>query len=153
MRSCPSSARSPCRTSPISTRRAGSRVFCPRTPQPHNASVRPSATPNTAGRMARLYKTSPEALLRCFFASAELGEVLDPLARLPLGVVVLHRVDQLAHELGRQVDPGDDHPGDLLIIDLVVDAGEGDRELIVGVADVREVRIRASHDLRREVDV
>src|SRR3954454_13692239 len=29
---------------------------------------------------------------------AVLGEVLDPLVRGPLGVVVLHRVDQLAHE-------------------------------------------------------
>ncbi len=44
-------------------------------------------------------------------------------------------------------------PGHLLGLDLVVDAREGDRELVVGVADVREVRVHAAHDLGREVDV
>src|SRR5436853_5795169 len=37
--------------------------------------------------------------------AAELGQVLDALARLPLRVVVLHRVDQLAHEARGQVHP------------------------------------------------
>src|SRR3954453_11399484 len=64
-----------------------------------------------------------------------LGQVLDALARLPLGVVVLHRVDELAHELRRQVDAGDDDAGDLLVLDLVVDAGERDGELVLRVAD------------------
>ena len=70
-------------------------------------------------------------------------EVLDALAGVPLGVVVLHRVDQLAHEARREVDAGDDDAGDLLVLDLVVDAREGDRELVVRVADVREVRVDA----------
>ena len=85
--------------------------------------------------------------------AAVLGQVLDALAGLPLRVVVLHRVDQLPHELGAQVDPRDDDAGDLVVLDLVVDARERDRELVVGVADVREIRVYAGHDVRREVDV
>ena len=34
-------------------------------------------------------------------------------------------------KLRRHVHAGDDHPGDLALLDLVVDAGEGDRELVV----------------------
>src|SRR5947209_6742710 len=86
-------------------------------------------------------------------AAAELREVLDPLPGAPLGVVVLHGVDELAHEARRQVDAADDDAGDLLVLHLVIHAGERDRELVVGVADVREVRVDAGHDLRREVDV
>src|SRR3954453_21419270 len=82
-----------------------------------------------------------------------LGQVLDPLAGLPLGEVVLHGVDQLAHELRRQVHARDDHAGHLLVLDLVVDPGEGDGELVVGVADVREVRVVAGHLRGVEVDV
>ena len=63
-----------------------------------------------------------------------LGEVLDPLLGLPLGLVVLHRVDQLAHEPRRHADARDDHAGDLLVLDLVVHARERDRELVVRVA-------------------
>ena len=74
-------------------------------------------------------------------AATELGQVLDPLAGLPLGVVVLHGVDQLAHELRREVDARHDDAGDLLVLDLVVDTGERDRELVVRVADVGEVRV------------
>ncbi len=44
-------------------------------------------------------------------------------------------------------------PGDGLLLDLVVDAREGDRELVVRVADVREVRVVARHHLRIGVDV
>ena len=82
-----------------------------------------------------------------------LGQLPDALARRPLGVVVLHRVDQLAHEARREVDAGDDDARHLVVVDLVVDAREGDRELVVRVADVREVRVDAGHDLGREVDV
>jgi hypothetical protein len=35
----------------------------------------------------------------------------------------------------------------------VVDAREGDRELVIGVADVREVRVYAPHDLGGEMNV
>src|ERR1700677_1397803 len=85
--------------------------------------------------------------------SPVLGQVLDALAGAPLRVVVLHRVDQLAHEARGQVDAGDHDTGDLLRLDLVVDAGEGDGELVVGVADVSEVRVYAPHDLGGQVDV
>src|SRR6185312_7051680 len=88
------------------------------------------------------------ALLARLVRAVELGEVLDPLARLPLRVVVLHRVDQLAHETRREVDARDDDAGD-----LVVHAREGDRELVLRVAHVREVRVDPGHDLRGEVDV
>ena len=84
---------------------------------------------------------------------APLGQVLDALAGLPLRVVVLHRVDQLVHELGAQVDARDDDAGDLVVLHLVVHARKRDRELVVGVAYVREVRVYAGHDVRREVDV
>ena len=43
--------------------------------------------------------------------------------------------------------------GDLVGLDLVVDPREGHGELVVGVADVREVRVYAPHDLGGEVDV
>src|SRR5207244_3942034 len=75
------------------------------------------------------------------------------LLRLPLGVVVTHRIDQLLHEAGREVDPRHDDARHLLVLDLVVDPGEGDGELVVGVADVGEVGVDARHDLRGEVDV
>ena len=54
---------------------------------------------------------------------------------------------------GDSADPRHDHAGDLLVLDLVVDAREGDRELVVGVADVGEVRVDARHRLGRRVDV
>src|SRR6185503_16784436 len=85
--------------------------------------------------------------------AVELRQVLDALLRLPLRVVVAHRVDELLHEARREVHPGDDDAGHLVVLDLVVDAREGDRELVVGVADVGEVGVDARHDLRREVDV
>ena len=48
----------------------------------------------------------------------------------------------------------DDHDsGDLVVVDLVVEAGERDRELVVRVADVREVRVGAGHQLGRHVHV
>ena len=83
----------------------------------------------------------------------ELGQIPDALTGRPLGVVVLHRVDQLAHEARREVDARDDDPRHLDVVHLVIDARERHGELVVGVADVREVRVVAGHDLRREVDV
>src|SRR3954471_13405383 len=83
----------------------------------------------------------------------DLGQALDALAGSPLAVVVLQRVDQLAHETSGEVDPRDDHAGDLLLLDLMVDAGEGDAELVVRVRDVREVRVVPRHDLRRRLQV
>jgi STE24 endopeptidase len=80
-------------------------------------------------------------------ARRHLGQVLDALRGAPLGPVVLHRVDQLAHELGRQVEPGDDDAGHLALLDLVVHAGERDAELVVRVRDVGEVRVRPRHRL------
>src|SRR3954452_19785670 len=86
---------------------------------------------------------------------AHLGQALDALSGPPLAVVVLQRVDQLPQQPGGQVDPRDHHARDLVVLDLVVHAGEGDAELVVRVRDVREVRVVPGHDLRGglEVDV
>ena len=83
----------------------------------------------------------------------ELREVLDVALGLPLGPVVLHRVDQLAHEARRDADARDHHAGDLLALHLVIHARERDRELVVRVRDVREVRVDPGHHLRRGVEV
>src|SRR3954452_14214457 len=86
---------------------------------------------------------------------AHLGQALDALSGPPLAVVVLQRVDQLPQQPGGEVDPRDHHARDLVVLDLVVHAGEGDAELVVRVRDVREVRVVPGHDLRGglEVDV
>ena len=55
--------------------------------------------------------------------------------------------------LGEMFTRDNDHAGHLLGLDLVVDARESDRELVVGVADVREVRVYATHDLGGQMDV
>ncbi len=55
--------------------------------------------------------------------------------------------------VGRLRPPFVDDAGHLLVVHLVVDPRERDRELVVGVADVGEVRVDAGHDVRREVDV
>src|SRR3712207_8563987 len=68
-----------------------------------------------------------------------LRQVPDAFARLPLVEVVLHRVDELAHEARAEVDARHHDARDLLVVDLVVDARERDGELVVGVAHVREV--------------
>src|ERR1039458_1143316 len=84
---------------------------------------------------------------------AVLGQILDALAGAPLGVVVLHRVDQLAHEPRGEVDAGHHDAWNLLGLDLVVDSREGDGELVIGVTDVCEVRVHTPHDLGGEMDV
>ena len=84
---------------------------------------------------------------------ADLRQALDALARPVLRPVVLHGVDQLAHRLRRQRDAGDDDARDLVGLDLVVHAREGQRELVVRVRDRREVGVDAGHDLRRRVQV
>ncbi len=86
-------------------------------------------------------------------ASAVLGQVLDALACTPLRVVVLHRIDQLAHEARGQVDARDDNAGNLVGLDLVVDTGKGDGELVVGMADVGKVGVYAPHDLGGQMNV
>src|SRR5205807_7063052 len=67
--------------------------------------------------------------------------------------VVGHRVDQLAHEPRREHHARNDDTGYLALLDLVVDTREGNRELVVGMADVREVRIDPGHRLRSRLDV
>src|SRR5215210_238108 len=86
---------------------------------------------------------------------ADLGQALDALPGPPLAVVVLQGVDQLPQQPRGEVDAGHDHARDLVVLDLVVHAGERDAELVVGVRDVREVRVVPGHDLRGglEVDV
>src|SRR5215210_1243215 len=86
---------------------------------------------------------------------AELRQALDALAGLPLPVVVLEGVDQLAEQPRGEVDARDDHARHLVVLDLVVHAGERDAELVVGMGDVREVGVVARHDLggRLQVDV
>src|SRR5439155_18430081 len=86
-------------------------------------------------------------------AAGRLRQVPDPLAGRPLRVGVLHRVEQLLHELRREVHAPDDDARDVPVLDLVVDAREGNRELVVREADVREVRVDARQVLRIEVQV
>src|SRR5215210_8605377 len=82
-----------------------------------------------------------------------LGEVPDRLAARPLPPRVVHRVHQLAHEAARHVDARDDRPRYVALLDLVLDAREGQRELVVRVADVRKVGVDAGEVLGVEVDV
>ena len=103
-------------------------------------------------RSGRIFSTDPSGIRRRL-AGRSLGEVLDPLLGPPLGPVVLHRVDQLAHEARRDADPRDDDAGDLLALDLVIDARERDRELVIRVRDVREVRVYPRHHLGRGVQI
>ena len=83
----------------------------------------------------------------------DLGQALDALRRAPLGPVVLHGVDQLAHRLRGDRHAGDDDARHLVVLDLVVHARERQRELVVGVRDRREVRVYAGHHLGRRVEV
>ena len=53
-------------------------------------------------------------------------------------------VEELLHELRGEVDAPDDDAGDVAVLDLVVDARERERELVVGEADVGEVRVDAA---------
>src|SRR3954447_6603505 len=84
---------------------------------------------------------------------AHLGQALDALSGPPLAVVVLQRVDEFPQQPRGEVDPRHHHAGHLVVLDLVVDAGEGDAELVVRVRDVREVRVVPRHDLRRRLQV
>ena len=84
---------------------------------------------------------------------AGLRQVPDALGRRPLRPRVLHRVEQVAHELVRDVDARDDDSRHVALLDLVVDARERDRELVLREGDVREVRVDAAHGLGVDVDV
>ena len=64
-------------------------------------------------RRARSRRWAP-AEGRAGTAPAHSGRFLMPSRVCHLDVVVLHRVDQLAHEARREVDARDDHAGDLL---------------------------------------
>ena len=61
--------------------------------------------PATAERIATAVSYSSTDGSSGLLTAPVLGEVLDAFPGLPLGVVVLHRVDQLPHEPGAQVDP------------------------------------------------
>src|SRR4051812_42495364 len=87
-------------------------------------------------RQARISRRFTSALL-----VAELGEVLDALPCVPLGVGILQGVDELADEAGRGSDAADHHAGYLGVLDLVVHTGERDRELVVRGGDVGEVGV------------
>jgi hypothetical protein len=59
-----------------------------------------------------------------------LGQVPDALARHVLRIRVLQGRDELRDEPRRGVDPGDDRARNVAFLDLVLDAGEGQRELV-----------------------
>src|SRR5438874_9297876 len=82
-----------------------------------------------------------------------LGKVADPLGRLVLRPRVLKRRDELLDESRRRVDPGDDGTGDVALLDLVLDPGERQGELVAGEADVGEVGVAACNVRRVEMDV
>src|SRR5262245_36047688 len=86
-------------------------------------------------------------------AVGRLREVPDVLPARPLRVRVVHRVEKLVHEARGHVHAGHDYSGHVAFLDLVVEAREGQRELVVGEADVREVRVDAGHHVRVGVDV
>ena len=130
-RSSASSAGSRSRTSPTRTRRRWRSSCSAPTPRRWSGSAwRGASSGGPAG------------------AAALSGRFLMPSRGAPLGPVVLHGVDQLAHERGERFTRDDDDAGHLAVLDLVVDARERDRELVVGVRDVREVRVDARHRLR-----
>ena len=135
-RAASSSARTSSRSS--STRRAGGLHRLPaadrgqerlrpgpagRGPRSCSARTRRRSS-GSAWRGASSPRTRPGSPLA---GGPDLGEVLDPLGRAPLGPVVLHRVDQLAEEARREVHARDDDAGHLALLDLVVDARERDR--------------------------
>src|ERR1700735_2125830 len=78
----------------------------------------PLARCRSAGtrRAARTSRAHGTPLLVGFpgLGAAVLGQILDALAGAPLRVVVLHRVDQLAHEARREVHARYDHARHLL---------------------------------------
>ena len=80
-------------------------------------------------------------------------QVPDPLGGRPFRPRVLHRVQEVAHELVRDVDARHDDTRDVAVLDLVVDARERDREFVLGEADVREIRVDAAHRLGIDVNV
>src|SRR3954447_2012633 len=82
-----------------------------------------------------------------------LGQVADALGGLVLRPRVLQGRDQLLDEARRRVDPGDDRPRHVALLDLVLDARKGERELVAREADVREVRVCARDHRRLEMDV
>src|SRR5438128_747175 len=82
-----------------------------------------------------------------------LGEVANALSGRPFRPGVLERVHQLLGELRRHVHARDDDARDVALLDLVVDAGEGDRELVVRERDVGEVRVDAGQIRGIEMDV
>src|ERR1700684_1571497 len=140
---------------------SGSAAYTTRAPRHHSSAASLAATASrVASKACRLACMSEMTatfiavadccaallLLRAGLRPAVLGQVLDALAGAPLGVVVLHRVDQLAHEARGEVHAGHNHAWNLLGLDLVVDPREGDGELVIGVTDVREVRVYAPHD-------
>ncbi len=85
--------------------------------------------------------------------AGRLGQVPDALGRLPLRPRVLQRRDQLLDEPRRGVHPRDDRARDVALLDLVLDPGERQRELVRREADVGEVRVRAADVLGRHLDV
>jgi hypothetical protein len=103
-------------TSPIPRPRAGD--F--RSRRTHRALER-IARPEAAARAATAGARRPAGVAR----TLELGKALYRLARLPLGEVVLHRLDQLAHERRREVQACHRDARDLGILDLVVDPAGG----------------------------
>src|SRR5438094_3969588 len=140
-----------------STHTSGSAPYPTRSPRHHSSAASLAATASSvASNACRLPWMSEmtATFIACGGAAAGallvlwaglrtaiLGQGLDSLARTPLGIVVLHRVDQLAHEAGREVHARDHHARHLLGLHLVIDARKGDGELVVGVADVGEVGV------------
>src|SRR5262249_45280501 len=82
-----------------------------------------------------------------------LGEVLDALDGRVLRPAVVESLDQLLRELLRHVHACHHHAGHLAVLDRVVDAREGDGELVVGEADVREVGVDPREVLAVDLEI
>src|SRR5205085_3387060 len=82
----------------------------PREPRPAGLADDPSGlapADDRADRDGRGVPAAPALRRLAFFFALELRQVLDALPGAPLGVVVLHGVDQLAHEARGEVDARD----------------------------------------------
>ncbi len=95
----------------------------------------------------------PERDLCLGVVVADFRKIADALAGQPLVVVITDCVKQFAHELRREVNATDHYAGNFWPIELMINPREGNRKLVIGVRNVREVGVVTCHLLRREVNI
>src|SRR6266849_9215310 len=120
--------------------------------KPPEGATRSQISPNDWCRPYS-HRSRETGWLRAPLGRRRLGEVANAFPGRPFRPGVLERVHQLLGELRRHVHARDDDARDVALLDLVVDAGEGDRELVVRERDVGEVRVDAGQVRGIEMDV